>query len=53
MRLTCYAAKKLSCEGLDVLTWEGSEVVFLEKVVYAHAKELGHQADVIPMVEPS
>ena len=49
---TCYTAEKLSCKGLDVLAGEGGEVVLLEEVVYAHAQELGHQANVIPVVEP-
>ena len=50
--LTRYTAEKLPGESLDVLTWEGSEVVLFEEVVDAHAQEFRHQADVVAMVEP-
>ena len=51
-RLTCDAAQELSGKGLDVMARKGSELVVLEKVVYAHAEKLGYEADVVAMVEP-
>lgn len=45
-------AQELSGERLDVIAWEGGEIVLLEEIVYTHAEELRYEAYMVPMVEP-
>ena len=52
MGLTCYTAKKLPCERLDMLTWEWGEVVLLEEIIYTHAEKFGDQTDMVAVIEP-
>lgn len=50
--LTGYTAQELPCERLDVVTWEGSEIVLLQKVVDTHAQELGDETYVVSVIKP-
>ena len=50
-RLTCDTGKELSCKLLNVTARKRDELVALQKVKDALAEQIGHDADVVLVVE--
>lgn len=48
---TSNTSQQLSRKVLDVVSRKRGEVIFLEKIIYTHPKQLCDEADVVPMVE--